>query len=99
MNQRAQDFMRLADSVNHAQIDDEISDLNSDWSKKLDELENTIKTQTVLCTHWQDFEKQCKIFEVKLNHLEEKVSGTDFVIKSKQHLLDTKNIYQVSIYQ
>lgn len=102
MNQHAQEFMRLADSINHAHIDDEISDLNSDWKKKLDELENTIKTQTVLSTHWQDFEKQCDILEKKLNHLDGKATSTDLEIsniKSKQHLLDTKDIYQVSIYQ
>lgn len=102
LNQRAQEFMRLADSTNHAHIDDEISDLNSDWREKLDEIENTIKTQTILCTHWQDFEKRCDIFEKKLNHFEEKVANTDLEksnIKSKQHLLDTKDIYQVSIYQ
>lgn len=102
LNQRAQELMRIADSINHAHIDDEISDLNSDWKKKLDELENTIQTQTVLSNHWQDFEKQCELLEKKLNHLEEKVASTKLEIsniKSKQHVLDTKDIYQVSIYQ
>lgn len=98
LNKRAQELMRLADSVNHTQIDDEISDLNTDWNKKLHELENNIETLTVLDNHWQDFEKRVKQLESQLNNLEEKVSNTEFVIKSKQHLLDTKDLYQVSKY-
>lgn len=96
MNQRAQELMRLADSVNHTQIDDEISKLNNDWNKKLNELENSIETLTVLSSHWQDFEKRIEHLENQLNRLEEKISNTEFVVKSRQHLLDTKDIYRVS---
>ncbi|XP_031632357.1 nesprin-1 isoform X5 [Contarinia nasturtii] len=93
-NQRAQDLMRLADSLNHTQIYDEITDLNSDWDKKLNELENSIETLTVLSNHWQDFEKRIELFQSQLNRIEEKISNIDFVVKSRQHLLDTKDIYQ-----
>ena len=96
MNQRAQELMRLADSVNHTQIDDKISELNNDWNKKLDELESNIETLNVLSSHWQDFEKRIELLENQLNRLEEKISNTDFVVKSRQHLLDTKDIYRVS---
>lgn len=96
LNQRAQELMRLADPVNHTQIDDEITDLNSDWQKKLQELENHIETLTVLSNHWHDFEKRIELLQSKFNRLEEKISSTEFVVKSKKHLLDTKDIYQVS---
>lgn len=96
MNQRAQELMRLADSVNHTQIDDEITELNNDWNKKLNDLENNIETLNVLASHWQDFEKRIELLENQLSRLEEKISNTDFVVKSRQHLLDTKDIYRVS---
>lgn len=96
LNQRAQELMRLADSVNHTQIDDKISELNNDWTKKLNELESNIDKLNVLSSHWQDFEKRIELLENQLNRLEEKISNTDFVVKSRQHLLDTKDIYRVS---
>lgn len=96
LNQRAQELMRLADSTNHTRIDDEITDLNNDWKKKLHELENHIETLTVLSNHWQDFDKRIESIESQLNRLDEKISNTEFVVKSKQHLLDTKDIYRVS---
>lgn len=96
LNQRAQELMRLADSTNHTRIDDEITDLNNDWKKKLHELENHIETLTVLSSHWQDFEKRIESIDSQLNRLDEKISNTEFVVKSKQHLLDTKDIYRVS---
>lgn len=96
MNQRAQELMRLADSMNHEQIDDEITELNTDWNKKLNDLENNIKTLNVLSNHWLDFEKRIELLENQLNRLEEKISNTEFVVKSRQHLLDTKDIYRVS---
>lgn len=98
MNQRAQELMRLADSTNHTRIDDEITDINADWKKKLHELENHIETLTVLSNHWQDFDKRIESIESQLNRLDEKISNTEFVVKSKQHLLDTKDIYRVSKY-
>lgn len=96
LNQRAQELMRLADSANHTQIDDKISELNNEWNKKLNELENNIESLNVLSSHWQDFEKRIELLENQLNRLEEKISNTDFVVKSRQHLLDTKDIYRVS---
>lgn len=96
MNQRAQELMRLADSMNHKQIDEEITELNSDWNKKLNDLENNIETLNVLSNHWLDFEKRIELLENQLNRLEEKISNTEFVVKSRQHLLDTKDIYRVS---
>lgn len=96
LNRRAQELMRLADSVNHTQIDDKISELNNDWTKKLNELESNIDKLNVLSSHWQDFEKRIELLENQLNGLEEKISNTDFVVKSRQHLLDTKDIYRVS---
>lgn len=96
LNQRAQELMRLADSVNHTQIDDKISELNNDWNKKLNELESNIGKLNVLSSHWQDFEKRIELLENQLSRLEEKISNTDFVVKSRQHLLDTKDIYRVS---
>lgn len=99
MNQRAQELMRLADSTNHTRIDDEIFDLNNDWKKKLHELENHIETLTVLSNHWRDFDKRIESLDSQLNRLDEKISNTEFVVKSKQHLLDTKDIYRVSKYR
>lgn len=96
LNQRGQELMRLADSENHSRIDDEITDINNDWKKKLLELENRLETLTILSNHWQDFEKRIDLLESQLNRLEEKISRTEFVVKSKQHLLDTKDIYRVS---
>lgn len=96
LNQRAQELMRLADSTNHTRIDDEITDLNNDWKKKLHELENHIETLTVLSSHWQGFEKRIESLDSQLNRLDEKISNTEFVVKSKQQLLDTKDIYRVS---
>lgn len=95
VNQRAQDLMRLADPLNHAQIDNEISALNSDWNKKLNELEKSIEKLAVLCNHWLEFEKRIELFQNKINRIEEKISNIDFAVKSRQHLLDTKDIYQV----
>lgn len=95
LNERAQDLMRLADSTNHKQIDDEISDLNSDWNKCLKDLENRIETLTVLSNHWKDFEKRIETLQSQLNDLERKNINTELVTKSKQHLLETKDIYQV----
>lgn len=98
LNQRAQELIRLADSTNHEQIDDEISDLNSDWNKSLNELENRIETLTVLSNHWKDFEKRIESFQSQLNTLEERNNNTELVTKSKQHLIDTRDIYQVCVY-
>lgn len=95
LNERAQELMRLADSTNHEQIDDEISDLNSDWNKCLNDLENRIETLTVLSNHWKDFEKRIETLQSQLNDLEQKNINTELVTKSKQHLLETKDIYQV----
>lgn len=97
LNHRAQELLRLSDSLNHKQIDEEISNLNSDWNKKLNELEKNIEILSVLRNHWQEFEKRFEQLASQLNQLEEKISNTDFTIKSEQHLLDTKDIYQVSI--
>lgn len=96
LNRRAQELIRLADSTNHAQIDDEITDLNNDWDKKLNDLQNHIETLTILSNHWKDFEKRVESLEKQLNRLEERNTNADLVIKSKQHLIDTKDIYQVS---
>lgn len=96
LNQRAQELIRQADSVNHTQIDEETTQLNDTWNKKLDELQNHIETLTGLCGHWQDFEKRIEQFESQLTRLDERNRNIDTAIKSKQHLDDTKNIYQVS---
>lgn len=98
MNQRARELMRLADSMNHTEIDDEITKLNSDWNTRLNEVESRIETSTALCTHWEDFEKRIEVFENQLHILRERISNTDFVVKSKQHLFDTKHIYQVCLF-
>lgn len=88
--------MRIADSVNHKQIDDEITDFNSQWNKKLLEIANHIETLTVLSGNWEDFEKRIESFENQLNAVDEKSNATDNVIKSKQRLIEIKDIYQVS---
>lgn len=96
LNQRAQELIRQADSVNHTQIDEETTQLNETWNKKLDELQNHIETLTALCGHRQDFEKRIEQFENQLTRLDERNRHVDTAIKSKQHLDDTKHIYQVS---
>lgn len=88
-------MIRLADPTNHTQIDDEISDLNRDWDKKLSDLENHIEVLTVLSNHWKDFERRVESLQSQLNDLEEKNINTEVITKSKQHLLDTNDIYQV----
>lgn len=96
LNQRAQELIRQADSVNHTQIDEETTQLNDTWNKKLDELQSHTETLTGLCGHWQDFEKRIEQFENQLTRLDERNRNIDTAIKSKQHLDDTKHIYQVS---
>lgn len=96
LNQRAQELIRQADSVNHTQIDEETTQLNDSWNKRLDECQNHIETLTGLCGHWQDFEKRIELFENQLTRLDERNQNVDTAIKSKQHLDDTKHIYQVS---
>lgn len=96
LNQRAQEIKREADSVNHTQIDDETAQLNAAWNKKLADLQNHIDTLSVLCGHWKEFEKRVEQFEYQLTRLDERNRNIDAAIKSKQHLDDTKHIYQVS---
>lgn len=96
LNQRAQELIRQADSVNHTQIDEETAEVNSAWNKKLTDLQNHIDTLNVLCGHWQEFEKRVEQFENQLTRLDERNQNIDTAIKSKQHLDDTKHIYQVN---
>lgn len=95
LNQRAQEIIRQANSSNHTQIDDETTQLNNAWNKKLADLQNQIDTINALCSHWQDFEKRVEQFENQLTRLDERHRNIDTAIKSKQHLDDIKNVYQV----
>lgn len=95
-NQRGQEIKRQADSINHTQIDDETIQLNNAWNKKLADLQNHLDTLNVLCGQWQEFEKRVEHFENQLIRLDERNRNIDTAIKSKQHLDDTKHIYQVS---
>lgn len=97
MNQRAQELIKQADSINHTQIDDETANVNADWNRKIADLENHIEKLNGLCEHWQDFDKRIALFENQLNRLDERSKNIDTAIKSKQHLDDTKNIYRVSV--
>lgn len=96
LNQRTQEILRKADATNHQQIEAETAQLNADWNKKLTDLENHIETIRGLCEHWQGFDKRVHSFENQLTRLDERNRNVDLVVKSKQHLDDTKNVYQVS---
>lgn len=96
MNQRALDLLRQADSVNRTHIETENTEINEIWKKRLYELENRIETLRELSEHWDEFDKRIHSFENKLARLDERNRNVDSVVRSKQHLEDTKNVIQVS---
>lgn len=96
LNQRAQDILRQADSINRTQIESENTQINKDWKTTVYELENRIETLRELSEHWDEFDKRIHSFENKLVRLDERNRNVDAVVRSKQHLEDTKNVIQVS---
>lgn len=96
LNQRGQDILRQADSVNRTHIESENTEVNKDWKTIVYKLENRIETLRELSEHWDGFDKRIHSFENKLARLDERNRNVDAVVRSKQHLEDTKNVIQVS---
>lgn len=88
--------MRQADSVNRTHIESENTQINKDWKTIIYELENRIEILRDLSEHWDELDKRIHSFENKLARLDERNRNVDSVVRSKQHLEDTKNVIQVS---
>lgn len=95
LNQRAQELIRQADSVNRTNIEQENQQINTDWNNTINELEQRIEIITELAQHWEDFDKRVSLFENQLVRLDERNRNVDTVVRSRRHLEDTKNVVQV----
>lgn len=95
LNQRAQDILRQADSINRTTIETDNTKVNSDWNNLVTDLENRIDNLSGLAEHWEEFDKRIHLFENQLVRLDERNRNVDAVVRSRKHLEDTKNVIQV----
>lgn len=96
LNQRVQEILRQADSENRTRIEQENTDVNSEWKRIVTELETRIDIFRDLSKHWENFDKRIREFENQLARLDERNRNVDSSVKSRQHLEETKNVVRVS---
>nr|XP_034172930.1 nesprin-1 isoform X14 [Osmia lignaria] len=89
LNERSREVLRLADDNNKKTIEEQISEISSEWKKLVSGLEGRRDALEALSKHWEDLETQWSLIETRVNAIEEKSRLLDTVIRSKQSLLDT----------
>lgn len=98
LNERSREVLRLADDNNKKTIEEQISEISSEWKELVSGLEGRRDALEALSKHWEDLETQWSLIETRLNATEEKSRLLDTVIRSKQSLLDTIKALRVSIF-
>lgn len=98
LNDKAQEILRQADTINHSNTEQENLNINKDWNDLVKNLENRLDTLAGLAKHWEDFDKTIHTFENQLIRLDERGQNVDQVVRSRRHLEDIKNVIQVSFF-
>ncbi|KAK2588097.1 hypothetical protein KPH14_004158 [Odynerus spinipes] len=89
LNERSREVLRLANPRNKKKIEDQLSEITSEWKELVSGLESRRDALEALSRHWEELETRYSHVETRLNAIEEKSKLIDTVARSKQHLQDT----------
>lgn len=98
MNERGKEILRQADATNQTIIEAQVAEIGSEWRELVSGLEGRRDALEALSKHWEEFEARWTNVEARLNGIEERSKLVDTVVRSKQHVLDTIKVLDVSFF-
>lgn len=97
LNERGREVLHLANPRNKKKIEDQLSEITTEWKELVSGLEGRRDALEALSRHWEELETRYSHVETRLNAIEEKSKLIDTVVRSKQHLQDINKALDVSI--
>nr|XP_050869210.1 muscle-specific protein 300 kDa [Vespula vulgaris] len=97
LNERGREVLHLANPRNKKKIEDQLSEITTEWKELVSGLEGRRDALEALSRHWEELETRYSHVETRLNAIEEKSKLIDTVVRSKQHLQDISKALNESI--
>lgn len=94
--ERTAEISQQADAANKKKIQEQSGEVSQQWNSLVSGLESRRDTLTKLAQLWEDFESKWQSFESQLTTYEERAKHIDLIVRSKQHVVDTKATVEVS---
>lgn len=94
--ERSSEILQQADSRNKVNIQEQTGEVSEQWSSLVSGLESRKQTLSKLAHLWEDFESKWQAFEGKIVAFDERTKHVDLIVRSRQHVIDTKTILQVN---
>ena len=97
LNERGKEIFQQADATNQMTIEAQLSETSCEWSELISGLEGRRGALEALSKHWEELEARWSKVEAGMNGIEERSKLVDTVVRSKQHILDTIKVLDVSL--
>ncbi|XP_057659189.1 muscle-specific protein 300 kDa isoform X4 [Diorhabda carinulata] len=89
LQQRVNEIIQQADQKNRQNIQSQSDQVSEEWTSLVSDLEKRRDTLTGLAQMWEVFEGRWQNFESLLSSVSEKAKHLDYVVRSKEHLVQT----------
>lgn len=93
--ERAREVIAQAEPKSRATVEKQSGELSERWSALVSGLESRRDTLAKLAQLWEEFENRWQGFESRVLALDERAKHVDPLVRSRQHVLDTKTTLQV----
>ena len=97
--ERANEIIKQADERNRVKTQNQSSEVSTEWTSLVSNLENRRDTLTKLAQIWETFEGRWQHFESLLSGVEERAKHVDNIVRSKEHVITTNNNILVSLFK
>ncbi|XP_072386756.1 muscle-specific protein 300 kDa isoform X12 [Diabrotica undecimpunctata] len=90
LHERVNEIIQQADQKNRLNIQSQSDKVTEEWTSLVSGLENRRDTLTALSQMWEVFEGRLQNFESLLSTVAEKAKHLDYVVRNKDHVVQTK---------
>lgn len=95
--ERVSDITSQADQRNREKVEQQSAEVSEEWARLVSGLEARRDALTKLSQVWETFEGRWQNFENLLGTVEEKVKRVDGLVRSRDHVVETRKILEVRI--